>query len=89
MKFPRIRLPHSRFNLTLILTLLLLAVLAAEAYFVYSNMYRSLSLKDDEIAPSNVVRVDLKSYQRTIDLLDSLKSYQPPALNLKQPNPFK
>lgn len=76
-------------NLSLLLTVLLLAVLVYEVYIAYKHMYPNLSVDAEIIKPADVVRVNLSAYQETVGLLDSLKNFEPKALELKRVNPFK
>jgi len=77
------------FNLSLILLVLLLLVLGFEFYFGYKNLYANLSTEENTTAADSVVRVDLKAYQDTINLIDNLNKFAPKTLNLKHPAPFK
>lgn len=86
----KLQLPKfKRLNFNLVLSLLLLLVLAVEVYLLYSQVYLNLSTESEVIEPQNVVRIDLSAYQKTIKLLDDLKSFQPKAVRLTDDNPFK
>lgn len=86
----KLQLPKfKRLNFNLVLSLVLLLVLAVEVYLLYSQVYLNLSTDTEVIEPQNVVRVDIGAYEKTIKLLDDLKSFQPKAVRLTDDNPFR
>ncbi len=76
-------------NIGLVLTVLFVAFIVVELYFAYTYLYQNLRIDDDAIVTSNIVRVNLEDYKKTIELLDGYEQYQPPPLFLIRPNPFE
>jgi hypothetical protein len=73
---------------TLILVLLFLMLVGIEASLLYNKVYGNLSTEfDDDSIDVNIVRLDINNYNKMIDLLDSLHSFQPE--NEVYENPFK
>lgn len=63
---------------SLLLGLILLLVLATEAYLLYSKVYRSLNTDIGDVRlDSSVVRLDLANYTKTLNLLDSQQNFVP------------
>ena len=89
MKLPLPKINKLPINFNLLLTLILLLVLAYEAFMVYQFVYLNLKVDADQIVPLNVVRVDLKAYQDTINYLDTQKNFEARPLNLPRSNPFE
>jgi hypothetical protein len=79
----------NKLKVGLVLLGLLLGVLAVEAYLGYKYLYPNLSNQDIVIMSKNILRVDVESYQKTIDELKAYENYSPPALILLRENPFK
>ncbi len=71
----------------LILTIVFLIVLGIEGYLLYYKVYASLATNDEEVIIGNnrIVRLDIKSYNQTLALLDSLKTYVAKTINLDNP----
>lgn len=91
----KIKLPNiDRFNkikpsTTLVLTVILILILLYQAYLVYQYIYLNLVFNTDQIEPSNIVRVNLDSYQDTIRYMDNQKDFSASSLNLQRSNPFR
>lgn len=76
------------FNPGLILVLLFLLLIGVEAYVLYYKVYGNLSTGIEDVAVDvNIVRLDLNNYNKMVELLDSLNSYQP--ANTPYENPFQ
>jgi hypothetical protein len=73
----------------LLLVILFIMVLVIEGYLVYFKLYPNFSVEDDAIPVKNIVRVDLRSYERAIELFDKLENYTSEPVNLTNSNPFK
>ncbi len=73
----------------MILTTAMILAILVEVYLAYVYLYPNLNVSDDLITTKDIVRVDLKSYDQTIELLNGLETYQPTPLNLPRPNPYK
>jgi len=71
-----------------ILLFIFIVVILGEIYLVYSYLYTNLIVGDEELPVGNVVRVNLKSYETTVDHLERLYEYQAPTLNLPIANPI-
>ncbi|MBI4049550.1 MAG: hypothetical protein HY395_01900 [Candidatus Doudnabacteria bacterium] len=82
MKLPKVKL-------NLILTAALATVLLVELYLGYIYIFRNLTSESEEVAPRNVVRVNLERYQETVQFLTSQENYSAGPVNLKRPNPFR
>jgi hypothetical protein len=76
-------------SIGLLLALALVAVLLYEAYLAYQYVYKNLIFDPADITPSNIVRVNLDSYQDTIRFLDEQKNFETGPLNLQRGNPFR
>jgi len=59
----------------LLLFFVFILILAVEAYSFYVHVYGSLSTDAADAPSGNVVRLDLASYNKTLQLLDSAKSF--------------
>jgi hypothetical protein len=61
----------------LILTAIFLILLIIEAYLLYYKVYANLStgIEALPVPSSNIVRLDINSYNKTLELLDSLKAF--------------
>ena len=75
------------FQPSLFLTLVLVVFIIVEAYLLYSKTYLSLDTEIDLNQKSNIVRLDLASYNKTLDLLDSYINFI--AASKVTSNPFK
>ena len=74
----------------LLLITIFILILAFEIYILYVGVYNNLS--NDVIQPptaNNIVRLDLATYAKTLNLLDESKNFSPPIWNLSNPNPFQ
>ena len=76
-------------NIGFVLTLIFILVILAELYFIYFNLFTKLTVTDDAIIPTNIVRVDLKTYQDTIDDLDEAETFEAHPVYPLRGNPFK
>jgi hypothetical protein len=76
-------------NIGLILTIFFLIVIIAELYFVYFDLFKKLTVTDDAIIPNNIVRVDLSTYNNTLDILDESETFEPQPIFSTRPNPMK
>lgn len=73
----------------LLLSLLLIAMILFEVFLLYSKVYGNLSA-DAQTAPTgSVVRLDLAAYQKTVNLIDQLKSFTVLPWNIQNSNPFR
>jgi hypothetical protein len=70
------------------LTVVFLLILAAVIFVTYNSLYKNIFVSPELVEPSDIVRVDLKSYQQTIDLIESLENYVPPEFSLPTSNIF-
>jgi len=74
------------FHPKLILIVLFFVLVGIEAYLLYYKVYANLSTSVDTIVfDNNIVRVDVKSYTETLELLDLRKIYQAPNLIINNP----
>ena len=89
MSLMKPQLPNSKLKASMLMNLLLLVAILIELYLAYVYLYPNLNISDETIGTRDVVRVDLKSYEQTINLLNSLESYTPTPLNLPRSNPFQ
>ena len=78
-----------KFNPRLILAAAFAVLILLETYWLYTKVYRNLSVDADTIPNGNIVRLDLGAYNQTIGLLDKLKFFTVSSWNLKNTNPFK
>ncbi len=76
-------------NLSLIINSVLILVFLSEVYFVYSLLYKKLNPQPTEVVNNKIVKVDLKAYRDTTDLIKSRRDFVPNVLDLKNLNPFK
>lgn len=77
-----------KINPKLILVIIFTVVVLYEAYLVYTKIYGNLATDADIVPAAGIVRLDLASYNKTISLLDALKSYVFPGASLTNSNPF-
>jgi hypothetical protein len=71
------------------LTLAFLLIVVWEGYVLYTQVYQQLLPNTVGIKPENIVRLDLGSYNKTLNLLDQTKNFEPKKINLINPDPFK
>lgn len=70
----------------LVLTILFLILLGFEVYVLYFNVYGNLSTGVEDISvDTNIVRLDLKNYEKMLQLLDNAKAYGAPAVTVDNP----
>ena len=92
MKLPSLsKKSNSKSSFTLRATLLMafLAVLAFEGWLVYSQLYSNVFSSPGEVTPGNVVRVNFKAYESTVEYLKSLYEFEPGDIVLPRENPFR
>jgi hypothetical protein len=85
----KLNLKSKKINIRLLLNILLVIVIAIELYYVYFALYKSLNPQPVGIIFNRIVRLDLKSYQDTTNLIQSRQNYQPVPTNFLNSNPFK
>ncbi|HEX9503103.1 MAG TPA: hypothetical protein VF974_02155 [Patescibacteria group bacterium] len=85
----KLSLPKFKLHFGLIVNLILALVILSEIYFVYALLYSNMNPQPTEVVLTNIVKVDLKAYADTSDLLKSMDDYMPGPLNLQNSNPFK
>jgi hypothetical protein len=85
----KLRVNHLFKNISFVLTLIFVLVILAEFYFIYFNLFTKLTVTDDAIIPNNIVRVDLKTYQDTIEDLDEAETFEANPIYPLRGNPFK
>jgi hypothetical protein len=78
-----------KINIGFIAALTFFVVIIFELYFVYSMIYQNLNPQPNINISSRIVQVDLKSYDSTVQYLNSLEIFQSPSVVLKNSNPFK
>jgi hypothetical protein len=71
-----------------ILSIVFIIFIVMIAYSVYGNIYLSIFGQTDVITPSNIVRVDLKSYQETVDLIERQENFEPDLPAISNSSPF-
>lgn len=71
------------------LTLLFLVLILFLGFWTYTRLFVRIFRQPEAEAPSNIVRVDLRSYQDTVRLIKDLESYIPPTPDIKNNNPFQ
>ena len=76
-------------NPVAILGIIFVVVIAIEAYLLYYRVYGSLLAQPDEVADEKIVRLDINSYNKTVQLLDAYRQYVPAGQFPKNINPFK
>ncbi|MBX4191389.1 MAG: hypothetical protein KW804_01150 [Candidatus Doudnabacteria bacterium] len=88
MKLPATNLSSFKkfINPTLVLALMFIALVALEAYVLYYKVYGNLSTGIDDSVDVNIVRLDVNNYNKMIELIDSLKAFEPH--NEARDNPF-
>jgi len=84
----KLQLQVNKIKVNLLLSIATILVVLIEIYLAYVYLYPNLNVAEDLITVKDIVRVDLKSYDQTINLLDNLESYQAPPLNLPR-NPYQ
>ena len=84
----KLQLKINKLKISTLLAGVMVLAICVEIYLAYAYLYPNLNVSDDLITTKDIVRVDLKSYQETIDLLNELEAYQPPPLDLPRTNPF-
>ncbi|MBI2356205.1 MAG: hypothetical protein HYV13_03320 [Candidatus Doudnabacteria bacterium] len=82
-----IRIPKVKINF--ILTLVLALVLLWELYLAYIHIFKNFNQELPEVASSNIVRVNLENYRKTIDLLEEQENFAPAPVNFLRSNPFR
>ena len=85
----KINLKPKNLNVSVMLTIALLLLIAYEAWLGYNHLYLALFTEPVITTSDNVIRVDLASYQNTVDLLNGLRSYRPDPEFLSNSNPFR
>jgi hypothetical protein len=55
------------FSIRIVLILFLILVLAGEAYFAFTMIYLKTKVDQSTLRPPEVVRIDLKAYEKTRD----------------------
>ena len=85
----KVKLNRKWVNLSLLLVGVFVLILVWEAYLLYSLFYTKLFGQDTDLITGRIVRLDLNSYNHTLQLLDSDKNFTPQPLNLPNSNPFK
>jgi hypothetical protein len=75
-------------NPDLLLILAFVLIMAFEIYLLHQRLYDNLTTEVANIQTDSVVRLDLPSYTKTLQILDDSKSFTP-KLNLTNTNPFK
>ena len=88
MKLPSLKLKF-KFSLSLIINPLLIVVILAELYFVYSLLYKNLNPQPNEVVVNKIVKVDLKAFHDTTDLIKSRQDFAPDLSGLTNQSPFK
>jgi hypothetical protein len=88
MKLQLSKVNKSSYSLRLFLTLAFSAILLGEAYLAYSYLYSNLFAGPRDFPEGNVVRVNLKAYEGTIEYLEGLYNYTPEPLSIPR-NPFQ
>jgi hypothetical protein len=89
MKNIDIKFDIKRIKIGLALTIVFGLILILEIYLAYDGLYSKLSTESETVEESNVVRVDLEAYNKTIELIDKLENFTPPNLILNNFNPFR
>ncbi len=89
MNLDRLKSLQKYFRPKLILVALFVIFLSFEIYILYYKVYSSLTVSVEETPTnsSNIVRLDLTNYKKTLELLDSLKAYV--GVEVTEHNPFK
>lgn len=90
MKLPQLKFkPKFKFSFSLIINPILALVILMEIYFAYSLLYKNLNPQASEVVINKIVKVDLKAYQDTTNLIKSKQDFVPDLSGLKNLNPFK
>ena len=71
-----------------IIGIVFVLVILLEAYVLYGKVLTKLYPDASSVPTENIVRLDLTSYNQTIDLLDRLKTYVIKPIYLTNTNPF-
>lgn len=85
----KLKAPKKMISPTALFGLIFIAVLALEAYLLYTQVYGSLLAEPDVVSNEKIVRLDLTAYNKTIQLLDKQKQYIATLPILKNINPFR
>lgn len=85
--FPKKTSPDT--NWGSIFTAALILILLIEVYIIYLKLYKNLFTEADFVEQSNIVRVDLKSYDDLINFLDDQENFTPQPFRATRANPFK
>ena len=80
---------NKKIKVSFVLSMITVLTILVELYLAYIYLYPNLNVSDESIQTRDIVRVDLKAYQKTIDLLNKLETYQPGPLGLQRTNPFE
>jgi hypothetical protein len=71
-----------------VISLILAFVIICELYLGYTSLYTKLKPETGEVVLNKIVKVDLKAYQETSDLILRLQNFVPEPLFLENQNPF-
>lgn len=85
----KLQLNKSNISLRLVLLFSFLGVVAFSCYLAYSYLYASVFMNNEPLPEAQVVRVNLKAYESTIEYLEGLADYTPETLVLPRNNPFQ
>lgn len=81
-----IRIPKIRPQKILMVVFLL--VLLMEGYLFYIELYSKLSPEAEAVPVENLVRLNVASYNKTLDSLDEIKSFIADPWDIDNTNPF-
>ncbi len=84
-----IKLDGAKFNLGLTLAALFTLAIVIELFLSYQYFYQNFAAAPIVIEEGNVVRVNLQSYDKTVNYIKGLNEYQAPELNLPRANIFR
>lgn len=73
----------------LLLVVCFLCVIGIEAYLLYSHVYKNFNAVPEGATAENIVRLDLASYNKALEVLDRNAKFVLPSKNLVDSNPFK
>jgi hypothetical protein len=76
-------------NLSWMLTGIFALIIVFELYMGFANIYSNIFNEPDAIPEGDIVRVNLKAYQTTMNYLEGLNNYEPPSTRLPRTNPFR
>jgi len=74
---------------SILLLIIFLLLLCYEGYVLYFKVYGSLWTEAPTVPTERIVRLDLESYAKTLNLMDALQTFTPPAWPLTNSSPFK